>query len=301
LPLRSLTTPDGTADLALAQADGPLRATTPAERSARWGDLRTRLLSAAVMVPVALGCIWIGGAAFAALVALISIGMAIEWLRMCQVGFGPRPVLMFACLPLVLFLTAVGAAASGVGLLVMITGVASVCLGGFGPARPLAFGIPYIGTGAVALIWLRSTDHGRADVIALLLVIWATDIGAYMVGRAVGGPRLAPRISPGKTWSGAVGGLLTGMAAGFIIAVVLGNADTSWRAALLASLIAGGVACIGQAGDLFESLLKRHFDVKDSGSLIPGHGGLIDRLDAVLAAAPVAALLALVLGRGVIP
>jgi phosphatidate cytidylyltransferase len=290
----------GSGGLALAQADQPrvgqpLGTGSSVSRSARWSDLWTRIASAAVMVPLALGCVWLGGIVFAAMVALLSVGMAFEWLRLCQAPPGPRSVLMFASLPLAVFLTAVGAASSALGLLLVITVVSAVRLRAFSPARPLPFGVPYIGLGAIALVWLRLRPlHGLEAVVLLLLVIWATDIGAYGVGRLVGGARLAPRISPGKTWSGAIGGLLAGMAAGVAAAVVLGVGHFAWQAALLA----GTIGCVGQAGDLFESLLKRHFKVKDSGHLIPGHGGLLDRLDAVLAAAPVAALLALLFGVG---
>jgi phosphatidate cytidylyltransferase len=168
---------------------------------------------------------------------------------------------------------------------------------GLSPTRPLAFGIPYFGLGAVALVWLRAqSSSGGANVIVLLLVVWASDIGAYVAGRAIGGPRLAPAISPGKTWSGAVGGLAAAAAAGLAASAILGHGPISWRPVAFAVLI--GV--VSQAGDLFESQLKRHFGVKDSGTMIPGHGGLLDRLDAVLTAAPVAALLALILGRGVV-
>jgi phosphatidate cytidylyltransferase len=170
------------------------------------------------------------------------------------------------------------------------------------PTRPLAFGIPYIGAGALALVWLRQQpDTGGANVIVLLLVIWASDIGAYIAGRAIGGPRLAPSISPGKTWSGAVGGLVASASVGLVACALLGGAG---RFSLVMALRQAGFAAliglIGQFGDLFESQLKRTFGVKDSGSMIPGHGGLLDRLDAVLTAAPATALLALVLGRGVV-
>ena len=169
---------------------------------------------------------------------------------------------------------------------------------GLSLTRPLAFGIPYLGLGAVALVWLRQPpDSGGVNVIVLLLMVWASDIGAYMAGRALGGPRLAPAISPGKTWSGAVGGLVAA-------AVVAGSRHRrSWgkrRHHGVRSAFAVLIGIISQAGDLFESRLKRHFGVKDSGTMIPGHGGLLDRLDAVLTAAPAAALLALVLGRGVV-
>jgi phosphatidate cytidylyltransferase len=157
-------------------------------------------------------------------------------------------------------------------------------------------GVPYLGLACVALVWLReATGAGRANVITLLLIVWASDIGAYVAGRAVGGPKLAPRISPGKTVSGAIGGLLAAMAVGVFAALHTGI-NPPWRSALLAML----VGCIAQAGDLFESALKRRFGVKDSGRLIPGHGGALDRLDALIAAAPFAALLALILGGGVV-
>jgi phosphatidate cytidylyltransferase len=133
-------------------------------------------------------------------------------------------------------------------------------------------------------------------VIVLLLVVWASDIGAYVTGRAIGGPRLAPAISPGKTWSGAVGGLVAAALVGAAASAILRNGPVFWRPMLFAVLI----GIISQAGDLFESQLKRHFGVKDSGSMIPGHGGLLDRLDALLTAVPAAALLALTLGRGVV-
>ncbi len=128
--------------------------------------------------------------------------------------------------------------------------------------------------------------------------MWASDIGAYVAGRAIGGPRLAPRISPGKTVSGALGGLLAAVLVGIVAALSLAASHPAalWRAGLLAGLL--GV--VAQAGDLGESYVKRHFGVKDSGRLIPGHGGLLDRLDALLAVALAASLLALIEGRGVV-
>jgi phosphatidate cytidylyltransferase len=264
---------------------------------ARWGDLRTRIISAAVMVPVALGCIILGDAAFAAMVALLTVGLAYEWLRMCRAALGPRTVLMFASLPLAVGVAALGHPGIAIGLLALVTVAAVMRPRGRDHDAVLPLGIPYLGLGAIALIWLRAIpDHGAAVVIVLLLVIWATDIGAYVAGRAIGGPRLAPRISPGKTWSGAIGGLIAAVAVGIGAAGWAGQ----WDRVAFAGMIAGVICCLGQAGDLFESGLKRHFNVKDSGALIPGHGGLLDRLDAVLTAAPAAAILALVMGGGVI-
>ena len=259
--------------------------------------MRLRVLSAAILIPLATGCIWMGGAAFSGLVALTTAGLAYEWLGLCKQPLRSRQAVPFVTLPLAVVLTVLGQ--TMVALLVVLAAAAlAALLNRSRPARTsLAFGLPYLGLGAVALVWLRqAAGTGGTNVMVLLLIVWASDIGAYLVGRTVGGPRLAPAISPGKTWSGAVGGLAAAAGTGFAASVWLGGSSAFWRPAGLAALI----GAIGQIGDLFESLLKRHFGVKDSGSMIPGHGGLLDRLDAVLTAAPAASLLALILGRGVV-
>lgn len=158
----------------------------------------------------------------------------------------------------------------------------------------LAAGVLYVGLAGIALIELRHDNAaGQANVLFLFLVVWASDIGAYMAGRFFGGPRIAPAVSPNKTWSGAAGGLLAAMLVGAGTAMLLAPGG-----ALRAAAIAAMLGVMAQAGDLLESWIKRHFEVKDTSALIPGHGGLLDRLDGVLAAAPLAALLALALGRG---
>jgi phosphatidate cytidylyltransferase len=166
----------------------------------------------------------------------------------------------------------------------------------------LAWGVPYIGLPLLAMSWLRdrplpgpagSDAVGRADVLFVVLVVWASDIGAYVAGRLIGGPKLAPAISPGKTRSGALGGLVAAMAVGAAAAHGLGLGSPG-----RAAVIAGVLAVASQVGDLFESWVKRRFGVKDSGWLIPGHGGLFDRMDGLLAAAPTAAALAILAGRG---
>ena len=161
----------------------------------------------------------------------------------------------------------------------------------------LVTGLAWIALAAAALVSLRTDPtSGRANVMFVVLLVWATDIGAYAAGRALGGPKLAPRISPGKTWSGAVGGLLAAVAAGILVAAAQGPAPRLAAAAAIAAFL----SIIGQAGDLLESLAKRHFGAKDSGHLIPGHGGALDRLDATLAVLPVAWLLARIAGHGVV-
>jgi phosphatidate cytidylyltransferase len=136
---------------------------------------------------------------------------------------------------------------------------------------------------------------GRWDMVYLVLIIWASDIGAYVAGRLIGGPKLAPAISPGKTWSGAAGGVLAAALVGLGIAALVGVRLPILHCVLISIII--GIA--SQLGDLLESGFKRHFGVKDSGRSIPGHGGLLDRLDGMLTAAPIAVLIALVIGEGV--
>jgi phosphatidate cytidylyltransferase len=225
----------------------------------RWSDLRLRLLSALVLAPLALAAIWVGGLAFAVVVVVAAVGLAIEWVGLCRNGRGWR----------------IRAAA----------------------------GVAWIGLALVSALWLRADPlAGRANVGFLVLVVWASDVGAYLAGRVIGGPRVAPAISPGKTWAGVIGGLVAAASVGLAVAGLHG-----WRHGTLGSLgcgraaaIAIGLSVLGQAGDLVESWAKRCFGVKDSGSLIPGHGGLLDRLDAALAVLPAAALLAYMLGPGVV-
>jgi phosphatidate cytidylyltransferase len=254
-----------------------------------WGDLPARFISAAVLGPLALAAIWTGGWAFALFVAAAAIAMSYEWLVMARASPTPRNVAAFASLPVGIACAVTGAPLAGLAIM------AAACA----LARPhaAAFGIAYLGLGPLALAWLRDAPEvGRTNVIVLLLIVWASDIGGYIAGRAIGGPKLAPAISPGKTVSGAAGGLAAAVLVGAASAIWNGAAGIPWQAIALAAL----TGCVAQAGDLFESQVKRHFGVKDSGWLIPGHGGVLDRLDALIAAAPVAALLALLLGRGVV-
>jgi phosphatidate cytidylyltransferase len=226
--------------------------------SSRWSDLRLRILSAAVLAPIALICIWLGGVTFDVIMLVGTVGLLVEWVGMVRAGRGIR-------------------ASSPVGIAYLLPGIA------------------YILLAAVGLLWLRADPAaGRANLLFLLALVWASDIGAYTAGRAVGGPLLAPRISPGKTLAGAAGGLLAAMLVG--VAAALATTALPWRAGLIAGLL----GIVAQAGDLVESFAKRHFGVKDSGRLIPGHGGLFDRVDALLAVALAASLLALMQGRGVV-
>lgn len=278
-----------------ALADSP---GTGGQSGSRWSDLRPRVLSAAILAPTVLLCIWVGGVSFKIMLIAGALGLASEWVGMCRVSAMRMPGIV----AVVAIVAGTAAAAFGqiaVGLALFAIGAAgTVLLANGTPHRwALALGVPYVGLGAVALLWLRADSMvGLVDLLFLLLLVWASDIGAYMTGRLLGGPKLAPQVSPGKTWSGALGGLAAAIAAGLLVATLSHAAEHPVRVAA----IAAALGIVAQAGDLLESLLKRHFGVKDSGRLIPGHGGLLDRVDALLTAAPVTALLALAAGRGVV-
>jgi phosphatidate cytidylyltransferase len=251
----------------------------------RWSDLRTRTASALVLGPLALFCVWRGGLAWDVLVLAAMVGLGWEWGKLAKIA---RPYLLGIMLGLV------WACQMAAGPVAALVAVALLWVGAsFWLGRFAGYGVPYAGICGITLIWLRQLPSGLEDTAFLVLVVWATDIGAYLAGRLLGGPKLAPRISPGKTWAGSIGGLLAAAVAGAVLAVCLQGSP-------LAAFAAGGLLSLcAQAGDLLESAIKRKLGVKDSGRTIPGHGGLFDRLDGFLAAAPVAALLALCVQGGV--
>jgi len=274
--------------------------------AAPWRDLRLRLASALLLGPAVLGGIWLGGPFFTALIVMAVAGLAWEWVRMCGGRLWPlsggivRPLRGGPGNGVMVPLAALAAAALAAmgeplaaALLLLPGAVLAHSLAPGAHGRFLAAGVLYVGLAGIALIALRQDPAaGRANVIFLILVVWASDSAAYLAGRALGGPRLWPAVSPGKTWSGAAGGLAGAMLVGALSTLV---APGPW---LGAALVGGGLGLLAQAGDLLESGIKRHFGVKDSSRLIPGHGGLLDRLDGLLASAPAAAGLGLVLGAG---
>ena len=275
-----------------------------AAEAKRWRDLRKRFLSAVVLGPLALLCVWLGSDPFTALMAVCVAVLTWEWVHLCGLRARELPGL---AVPLAVLLAGAAAVverplvAWGVLFLgfLLAWSMAQWSRGRSGvprqPSLRLALGVLYIGIGGLCLIELRHDNQaGRDNLLFLLAAVWASDIGAYMAGRLFGGPKLWPQVSPNKTWSGSLGGLAMAMAVGAALTLVLAPGSMARAAAL-----AAGLAVATQAGDLLESAIKRHFKVKDTSSLIPGHGGLLDRLDGLLAAAPLAALISLAIGYGV--
>ncbi len=278
------------------------------------GRLRLQILSALGLAPLPVAAIWFGEPWLALLTALAAAVMAWEWGRLCRRGrFGATPrgivptgVISGGIVPsgivLVVLATVAIAAMGPAGLAVAaaLAGAAIVFWAARRGSDPepgwTALGTVWVALPCICLLWLaRQEAGGRATLLWLLAVVWATDIGAYAIGRTLGGPRLAPRWSPSKTWSGFAGGTVCAALAGAATALALGLSP-----ALPVVLVSAGLAIVAQFGDLAESLAKRRFGVKDSSGLIPGHGGLLDRLDGLLAAIPALALLTLIGGRSVL-
>jgi phosphatidate cytidylyltransferase len=246
-------------------------------------NLRLRILSALVMAPSVLLLTWLGGLPFRLLVVVAGFAIFYEWAQMA--GLARRRVAWaayFLLLAVPLVMTGTGFAADVTLVAVLPVLLAALAVGSFaGQGAWGAAGIAYAAIPCVAFAALRGSDTaGLAAIGFLFAVVWATDVFAYFVGRAVGGPKLAPAISPGKTWSGAVGGALFGVGAGIAVAVAVGTVH--WQMLAVASLF---LSVASQIGDLFESWIKRRFGAKDSSHLIPGHGGVMDRVDGLVAAA----------------
>ena len=257
--------------------------------SRRPSELTRRTLSALALVPLALLVIWWGGFLFFLAVAAVAFVSLWEWSRIAAAG---TPAWLFPAAAAALLASLLAVQLGRPGLAALIAGAAALALilAGAGDAacRWSGLGLLYAALPSAALIFLRGGESGAFAILFLAAVVWSGDVAAYFGGRQIGGPRLWPRVSPKKTISGAVCGLAASVLAGVIMAALAGAGPLLTAAAVAALL---GVA--GQWGDLLESAVKRRFAVKDSGSLIPGHGGMLDRFDALFAAAIVAALLVL--------
>ncbi|MGY6663099.1 MAG: phosphatidate cytidylyltransferase [Glycocaulis sp.] len=252
-----------------------------------------RLASALVLAPLALGLVWLGGYPFAIFVAAFSAAMAWEWVRMSDRDAPPRAFSIATG-------TAVGAvllAANGEWVwcaVWVLAGSAGAYLDRRrrGRAWEAPLGLIYVASAASILVGLRAADGGLGALLFLLAVVWAADTFAYLAGTWLGGPKLLPAASPNKTWTGLVAGVGCGAAAGVLVAGMWGL-DPAY--ALAAALPAAGMAV---AGDLVMSLAKRRFGVKDAGTLIPGHGGVLDRVDALMLATVFAGLFSLLAPAG---
>ena len=253
-------------------------------------EVLLRLASALVLAALALGAAIASPWSFLVLVIVSGVIVAWEWGRLVRgEGFDRISIIEVAAVAAVAILLTLGradlaalalaAAAVAVGLLSLFSGHSAWSLGG----------LLYAALPAAALVFLRSDPSlGAIAVLYLFAVAWTTDTASYAAGRLIGGPKLAPQISPRKTWSGFIVGALAPALVGYLFALAL-EGTSAWRLALVSVALA--LAC--QLGDLLESAVKRHFGAKDMSQLIPGHGGLLDRIDGLLIAAILASLIAL--------
>jgi len=256
-------------------------------------ELLVRILSTAVLAPVALAAVMVGGISLALLVSLVALLAFWEW---TAIGRAEEPLSARIACAASLVLGLLGLAEFGASS-ISLTAVAAV-LGVLAGLKRRSFrwmglGLVYVGVPCAAFLLLRQAEpFGIVSILFILAVVWGTDIAAYFGGRAFGGPKLWPAVSPKKTWSGALSGLLASAIAG---ALTLNMADAGSFAQGL--VLALPLSIAAQGGDLFESAMKRKFGVKDSGRIIPGHGGVLDRVDGLFGASAMAWIIA-VLGVG---
>ncbi len=256
--------------------------------SSRRHELALRIVSGALLAPLTLAAIYAGATWLAALLLGAAIAMAVEWANIvmpAQRATTMTVIMAAAAAGVVLTLLertdiAIAAALAGCLVLALTTrlrGLPGIWPGSIGPV--------YIVLPCISLLWLRGIeDRGLVLVLWLMLVVWGTDIGGYVAGRAFGGARLAPSISPNKTWSGAIGATLGGLVCSLAMLPFAGHG------ALMMAGMGVLFSLLAQGGDLLESAIKRHCHVKDASQLIPGHGGMLDRVDGILATAPLLAL-----------
>ena len=260
------------------------KAAPAAATEAESRNLSTRIIAAAVLIPLAIAIAYAGGWLWTALVTLAAVGLYIEWLMVVGLVADKRVVasgvIALALSGLCLAMGRIDAA-----LVALAVGLVAVVLLTPAPRNWAATGFFYAAVAEVASVLLRLDPvKGFVALIFVLLIVWMTDSGGYFAGRGIGGPKLWPRISPKKTWAGAIGGFVASLAVASIFAVL----DFGKAGPLL--MISGVLSVVSQLGDLFESAVKRRFGVKDSSQIIPGHGGLLDRLDGFVAAVAMAAL-----------
>jgi phosphatidate cytidylyltransferase len=247
-------------------------------------NLLMRIAAALVLAPLAIGAAYAGGWYWTALATLGAIGLFVEWLAVTYTARNV-PVIVAGVVALVLSAPFLAIGNVNAALVVLALGLVAATFRATEPRIWTIAGFLYAAAAQVASVLVR-LDHekGLSALILVLLVVWATDIGGYFAGRAIGGPKLWPRVSPKKTWAGAIGGFV----ASLLVAIGFSASDLGKTLPLM--ILAAMLSIAAQLGDLFESAIKRRFGVKDSGHIIPGHGGVMDRLDGFVAAIVLAAI-----------
>lgn len=256
-------------------------------------ELVKRAASGAVLISLVLAAVWLGGGLYILLIAAVSLVLAWEWGRVVRRAEFDVPFTATA----ISLVAAIALAALGrfnLAFAALGAGTLAVALTRTSPLDWLsAAGVPYLGISAISMIWLRNGNEGVSAVLFVFACVWAHDTVAMFTGRMLRGPRLWPQVSPQKTWAGAIGGLAASASIGGLAALIIPGANFVWLTGL--GLIIGIAAFLG---DLAESALKRLGGLKNASSLIPGHGGFLDRLDGAILSFTLAALIALMVNAG---
>jgi phosphatidate cytidylyltransferase len=241
--------------------------------ASRWADLGVRTASAVALIPLVLAAIWFGGFVFTGFAVALGILVAVEWVRIAF-GADRKQLLLHELAAAALIMGSLQWALAAIGVLWVVS-LSLLRKTGFSFWRSV--GVPYVGLPILAMSALRDDAQlGIKAVVWCMVIVWSADVMAYFFGRIIGGPKLAPQISPKKTWAGLAGAIV-----GAVVASILFSRFAFVGAWPLAGL-AGMFAVLEQGGDIFESAFKRHYGVKDSGSIIPGHGGVLDRIDGLI-------------------
>jgi len=265
------------------------------EVKSAYSGVTVRIISAVVLIPPVVAIIWFGGLLYTALLAVGGSLMMLEWLKLTKVEDKTMPVIgvvllvgtLWAMLDRDSWSFAVVYSQLFFGCGVMAIALKWVNM------RDMAWlvlGLMYILALVLSMYWLRENGDSFSAMMTVFwvfLVVWGTDIGGYFAGKSIGGPKLAPKISPKKTWAGLLGGMVLAALASVALNFVFFDGN-NW---LLLIAISASLAVVAQIGDLLESAIKRRFDVKDSGSVIPGHGGLLDRVDGLVTVAALVAFM----------
>ena len=253
-------------------------------------NLVTRVASALVLIPVALAAAYAGGWYWVVLVTICAIGLFVEWLMVTQPAAN-APLIVTGAAMLAIAAPFLALGNINAALVVLALGALAVAVRSSAPRSWAIGGFLYAAAAQVSSILVRlDSSDGFVALVLVLLIVWCTDVGGYFAGRAIGGAKLWPRVSPNKTWAGAIGGFV----ASLIVAGGFAMAGFGKAGPLL--LIGAALSVASQLGDLFESAVKRRFGVKDSSQIIPGHGGLMDRLDGYVAAVVLAAIFGVLRG-----
>ncbi len=274
----------------------------PPARRFDWANFAVRVVSGAVLAAAALSAVWVYGfsgplwrAPFLVMIAMGGVLLAVEWSAMATPRAGWRAVVATGLSVAAVILLAFLGRFAEAWIIIVLGAAIAAAIAGSAAHRPIdgAHGVLYIAPACLVFVWLIGTPQGPGWTLMMFAATWAADIGAFVVGNVLKGPKLWPRFSPNKTWSGFVGGLVAAVAASVAVAA------TFMRLSLPGAGLIGLAGGLGtMAGDLWESMLKRRFGVKDSGDLIPGHGGLLDRVDGLMFAVMVFAVARLVVNLG---